>query len=119
MQIGETTVFVDFFKKREGRPAGETSNYTNLYVKHFPESWTEETLQETFSAHGEISSSVMMTDGKGRRFAFVDFKESDNAKAAVEALNRKDMRPEEEQKGEAPTEDEHPEEEQKGEAPTE
>eukprot|EP00746_Dinoflagellata_sp_MGD_P126626 gnl/MRDRNA2_/MRDRNA2_61423_c0_seq1.p1 gnl/MRDRNA2_/MRDRNA2_61423_c0~~gnl/MRDRNA2_/MRDRNA2_61423_c0_seq1.p1 ORF type:complete len:608 (+),score=166.58 gnl/MRDRNA2_/MRDRNA2_61423_c0_seq1:142-1965(+) len=109
MQIGESTVHVDFLKKRETKAeGGKDAAYTNLYIKHFPQSYDEDALKELFKDYGEIASSVIMSDGKGRKFAFVDLKESEMAAKAVGELHRKDMRPEEERSGDIP-EDEHPE----------
>merc|ERR1719191_1039746 len=95
MQIGESTVFVDFLKKRESKPeAGKDAPYTNLYLKHFPDSYDEEKIKELFKEYGEITSLALMSDAKGRKFAFVDLKESEMAAKAVAELNKKDMRPE-------------------------
>lgn len=41
MQIGDSTVVVCILQKRETGPSGPDSNYTNLYVKHFPSDWDE------------------------------------------------------------------------------
>ena len=39
MQIGEKTVFVGEFVPRDGRAPTEVTNFTNIYVKNFPEEW--------------------------------------------------------------------------------
>jgi len=106
MQIGDSTVVVCHLQKRETGPSGPDSNYTNLYVKHFPSDWDEKKMEEEFKKFGDVNSLAIMSDAKGRRFAFVDFKDSADAKKAVEGLHRKDMR---EGGGDAPPDDEHPE----------
>lgn len=102
MQIGEKTVqafpVVSEFMKRNERPEDKTpdhTNYTNLYVKGLPAGYGDEKLSEMFSEYGKISSTAVRADNKGRNFAFVAFENTDDAKKAVEALHKKDMRTEE------------------------
>merc|ERR1712224_125402 len=76
MQIGEKTVHVSAFLKNTERTPAEITNYTNLYIKNMPDGWDEAKLKEIFGAYGEISSSVLMSDSKERKFAFVNFAES-------------------------------------------
>eukprot|EP00913_Durusdinium_trenchii_P006769 g6363.t1 len=90
-QIEGSTVFVGPFIKREQRDAEAAESYTNLYVS------------DVFSEFGEVASSVLLTNDDGKRFALVNFQSPDAAKAAVEALHRKDLRdPEEAEKEEEP-----------------
>eukprot|EP00746_Dinoflagellata_sp_MGD_P079669 gnl/MRDRNA2_/MRDRNA2_31889_c0_seq1.p1 gnl/MRDRNA2_/MRDRNA2_31889_c0~~gnl/MRDRNA2_/MRDRNA2_31889_c0_seq1.p1 ORF type:complete len:578 (-),score=90.37 gnl/MRDRNA2_/MRDRNA2_31889_c0_seq1:56-1789(-) len=110
LQIGNSTVVVCPLQKRETSRAGDDANatmaYTNLYVKHFPKNWDETKLKEEFAEFGAVNSLAIMADGKGRPFALVDFMSADDAKKAVEALHRKDMR---EGGGDLPPSNEHPE----------
>jgi len=92
MQIGEKTVQVTEHVKRESRAAPDTENYTNLYVKHFPQEWEEEKVNEIFADIGPIKSAAIRTDMKGRKFAFVDYEKAEDAKKAVETLHMKDLR---------------------------
>eukprot|EP00927_Polykrikos_kofoidii_P082216 TRINITY_DN810_c0_g3_i1.p1 TRINITY_DN810_c0_g3~~TRINITY_DN810_c0_g3_i1.p1 ORF type:complete len:615 (-),score=141.08 TRINITY_DN810_c0_g3_i1:294-2138(-) len=92
MQIGEKTVEVTEFVKRANRGPGDTENFTNLYVKHFPKEWTEEKLVEAFSECGPVKSAAMRKDNKGREFAFVDYEKTEDAKKSVETLHMKDYR---------------------------
>ncbi|EER14144.1 RNA-binding motif, single-stranded-interacting protein, putative, partial [Perkinsus marinus ATCC 50983] len=61
MQIGEKTVYVAQFKKTADRSDGSPKNFTNVYIKHIPPSWTEEKIREEFGAFGEITSFAMQT----------------------------------------------------------
>lgn len=102
-QIEGSTVFVGPFIKREQRDAEAAESYTNLYVKNFPDSWDDAKVSDVFSEFGEVASSVLLTNDDGKRFALVNFQSPDAAKAAVEALHRKDLRdPEEAEKEEEP-----------------
>jgi polyadenylate-binding protein len=94
MQLGEKTLFVGHFSKTSDRPHLEKP-FSNIYVKHIPVSWDEETLHAEFAKFGEVTSAKLTIDSKQRRFGFVNFKEFDQAKAAI-ALHGKDMRTDEE-----------------------
>jgi len=96
MQIGEKTVQVSQFMKRGEREPPNIVNYTNLYVKGFPEDWDEAKVNEEFSKCGTITSMAMRSDKLGRKFAFVNFETSEEALKCVEALHMKDMRTPEE-----------------------
>jgi len=112
MQIGEKTVFVGPFEKRDNRVQHDVENYTNLYVKFFPADWEEEKINEVFNEHGKVTSSVIMTDNKSRKFAFVNYENNEGAKKAVETLHKNDMRSDEEKAKGEPEEvvmdDDHP-----------
>lgn len=96
MQIGEKTVQVTAFVKREEKEKADTSNFTNIYVKNFPVDWDDEKVGEAFGEFGKITSSVVMTDAKGRKSAFVNYESNDVAKAAIDKMHNKDLRSEEE-----------------------
>lgn len=59
--------------------AAESQN-KNLYLRGFPESWTEENLKDIFAKYGQITSSKI----KGN-IAFVCFDSLEAAKAALDA----------------------------------
>jgi len=105
MQIGEKTVEVNQFVKRGDRDKVDIVNFTNIYIKNFPQAWEEEQIKEMFSEHGTITSSCLQTDSRGRKFAFVNFETSEMAQAAVEAKHKKDMRTDEDKAEEANKED--------------
>lgn len=62
-----------------------------LYVGNLPYSTTDSDLETLFAAYGSVQSAQVITDrdtGRSKGFGFV---EMDNAEAAIEALNGKDM----------------------------
>jgi len=95
MQIGDKTVQVTAFVKRNERARPDIVEFTNLYIKNFPEDWSEEKVGEVFGEFGTITSSCVMTDAKGRKFAFVNFETSAQAHACIDAMHDKDLRTEE------------------------
>ncbi|HTK39427.1 MAG TPA: RNA-binding protein [Patescibacteria group bacterium] len=67
---------------------------TKLFVGNLSYNTTEDTLREAFSAHGNVESVAVILDRETQRprgFAFVEMADADAAKAAVEALNGKDL----------------------------
>ncbi|CAJ1400596.1 unnamed protein product [Effrenium voratum] len=111
MCIAGSTVFVGPFIKREERDDAAVETFTNIYVKNMPPAWDDDKVTAIFSDYGEVASSVLLKTDEGKRFALVNYKAPEAAKAAVDALHRKDMRPElGEEKPETPDE---PEKEEK------
>mmetsp|Transcript_48729 Transcript_48729/g.110984 ORF Transcript_48729/g.110984 Transcript_48729/m.110984 type:complete len:619 (+) Transcript_48729:65-1921(+) len=92
MQIGEKTVEVTQFLKKNEREPATITNYTNLYVKNFPDAWDEDKIKEVFAVFGSINSLATRKDNKGRPFAFVNFEKNEDALKAVEDLHMKEMR---------------------------
>lgn len=63
----------------------------NLYVKGFPENWTEDNLRQLFGQFGEIESLKMHPPGEQKKlYAFVCFKKPDEASSAKETLTVND-----------------------------
>jgi cold-inducible RNA-binding protein len=65
-----------------------------IYVGNFPYEMSEQEIQETFSAHGQVEEVAIVRDrdtGRSRGFAFVEMPSSDEAQAAIAALNGKDV----------------------------
>jgi RNA recognition motif-containing protein len=65
-----------------------------LYVGNINFDTTEDTLRETFSAHGEVEEVAVITDretGRPRGFAFVTMRDDNAARAAIDALNGKEL----------------------------
>lgn len=60
MLLEGTQVFVGPFLKKSERPDGKEQKYTNIYVKNLAETVDEPKLKETFGAHGDITSVVIM-----------------------------------------------------------
>jgi len=70
MAIDDIEVHVCLFVRRHDRPG--QADWTNLYVKQFPESFDEAKLMELFSAYPGITSAkvIRADDGKSRCFGF-------------------------------------------------
>ena len=65
-----------------------------IYVGNFPYETTDQDLNRAFSAHGTVASAQVTTDrftGKSRGFGFVEMTNNNEAEAAIQALNGKDM----------------------------
>lgn len=97
MMLADKKVFVGRFKSRGDRMRefGERAKqFTNLYIKNLPESWNDEKMEEEFKVFGEILSHKVAFDhetGKSKCFGFISFKEHDQAEAAVEAMDGKEI----------------------------
>ncbi len=64
-----------------------------LYVGNLPFSTTEESLSETFSAHGTVESVKIITDretGRSKGFAFVEMSQDSEAQSAISSLDGSD-----------------------------
>src|SRR5262245_60195799 len=62
-----------------------------LYVGNLPFDTSEDDLHQLFSAHGQIVSAKLITDmetGRSRGFGFVEMSTEDEAKAAIEKMNK-------------------------------
>jgi polyadenylate-binding protein len=90
MLLEDKRLYVGPFQARNERDSvtGERK-FTNVYVKNIPDDVTDDKFKEAFAKHGEVTSAVVMRkqDGASKGFGFVNFKEADQAKAAVEALH--------------------------------
>ena len=65
-----------------------------LYVGNLSFSTTEDSLQDAFSAHGQVEEVAVITDrdtGRPRGFAFVTMNNDNEARAAIEGLNGVDL----------------------------
>lgn len=65
-----------------------------LYVGGLPYSTTDMQLEEIFSVHGAVESAQVIIDkftGRSRGFGFVEMGTSDEAEAAVNALNETEL----------------------------
>lgn len=69
-------------------------NPKKLFVGNIAYSTTEDMLREAFSQFGEVTDVKIVTEygtGRSKGFAFVEFADEDMAKAAVEAMNEKEL----------------------------
>ena len=90
MLLQDKRLFVGpFIPRSERESANGERRFTNCYVKNLPDSVSDGDFETAFKKYGEITSCKVMRkeDGTSRCFGFVNFKEADNAKAAVEAMN--------------------------------
>ena len=66
----------------------------NIYVGNLSFDVDDDSLRTAFEAHGEVSSAQVITDretGRSRGFGFVEMPSSEEANAAIEALNGTDL----------------------------
>lgn len=66
----------------------------NIYVGNLNYNLSEDDLRATFEEHGEVSSAKIIIDkysGRSKGFGFVEMPNDDEATAAIEALNDKDV----------------------------
>jgi len=93
MLLNDKKVFVGRFvpRKERGIELGEKAKrFTNVYVKNFNESMTEEDLQKMFEKFGGITSIKLMRsdeDEKNKGFGFVSFDDAETAESACAELN--------------------------------
>ena len=65
-----------------------------IYVGNLAYSTSEETLRKLFEQHGKVDSVNIITDretGRSKGFGFVEMPNSDQAKAAIGALDRTEV----------------------------
>lgn len=65
-----------------------------LYVGNLSYQTTENELNELFSQHGQVTSVAVITDretGRAKGFGFVEFSNDEDAKAAIAALDGKEV----------------------------
>ncbi|MDR1645130.1 MAG: RNA-binding protein [Tannerellaceae bacterium] len=66
----------------------------NIYVSNLSFSTSSESLQELFSAYGEVTSSKIITDretGRSRGFGFVEMPNDTEGQNAISELNETDL----------------------------
>jgi RNA recognition motif-containing protein len=67
----------------------------NIYVGNLSHDVTQDELHQAFAAHGEVTSANIITDkfsGQSRGFGFVEMPKSEEAQAAISALNGTDLK---------------------------
>ena len=67
---------------------------TNIYVGNLSFRATEDDVRNAFATHGEVSSVNIIMDrdtGRSRGFAFVEMPNSDEANAAIDAINGQEI----------------------------
>lgn len=66
----------------------------NIYVGNISWNVTEDELRDLFAGHGEVVKANIIKDkftGKSRGFGFVEMSNDEEAQAAIEELNGKDL----------------------------
>jgi RNA recognition motif-containing protein len=67
----------------------------NIYAGNLPWDLTEDELQETFAAFGEVTSAKIIVDkfsGRSRGFGFVEMPNKEEGNAAIADLNGKEFK---------------------------
>ncbi|RJR32366.1 MAG: RNA-binding protein [Desulfobacteraceae bacterium] len=67
----------------------------NIYVGNLSYQITEDDLQKTFAAYGQVESVKIIKDnysGRSKGFGFVEMPVNEEAEAAIAALNGKDLK---------------------------
>jgi RNA recognition motif-containing protein len=67
---------------------------SKLYVGNLSFDTTDQELEQSFSQHGEIVSSIVVRDrdtDRSRGFGFVEFSQEADAQKAKEAMNGKEL----------------------------
>jgi cold-inducible RNA-binding protein len=65
-----------------------------IYVGNVSYTTTDESLREAFAQHGDVTSATVVMDkmsGKSRGFGFVEMSNDDEALAAINAINGKEV----------------------------
>jgi len=66
----------------------------NIYVANIPWKASEEELRALFAEYGEVDSAKIITDKftqRSRGFGFVEMKDDESARKAIDELNGKDF----------------------------
>lgn len=69
-------------------------NENKLYVGNLPYSVDEKALEELFAPYGNVVEAIVIKDrqtGRSKGFGFVTMGSSDEAQAAIEALNGQEV----------------------------
>lgn len=79
--------------ERYNKEAKRETKFNNLYVRGFPESFTDDDLKKHFEGFGELGSVTVMRDqdGKSKLFGFVCYVSPEAASKAVEEVNGKSI----------------------------
>jgi len=91
MLLADKPVFVGHFIPKKEKSHSE--KFTNVYVKNLDPSIDESELKNFFSQFGTITQAVIMRaeNDSSRGFGFVNFSHPDEAKAAVNEMNGKEL----------------------------
>jgi cold-inducible RNA-binding protein len=82
------------FKPRFFTVSGTVGSIMKIYVGNLSFNTSESALRAAFEAHGAVASASLVMDretGRPRGFGFVEMNDDNEAKAAMAALNGKEM----------------------------
>ena len=93
MDISGQAVSVAVFKGKKER-GGTEAKFTNVFIKNLPEDIKEEEFVELIKEHGNVTSHMFAvdTEGKAKGFGFANYSAPEEAKAAVDGINGKELR---------------------------
>lgn len=86
--------FVGYFvPKKEREKNNQQPKWTNIFIKNLPKSITEDKFKEMFSQFGQITSALLKKDeeGNSKGFGFINFASHEEARAAVDEMNGKEL----------------------------
>jgi polyadenylate-binding protein len=88
-------IFVGLFVAKKERQASldAAPKWTNIFVKNLPKTIDDAKFNETFSKYGKITSAALMKDenGASKGFGFIIYEKHEEAKAAIDDLNGKEI----------------------------
>ena len=87
LTLANQVVYVASHVPKSERQGVKEAMFTNIYVKNFPQEWTQSEFDAVFRVYGEITSSAIRADARGRCFGFVNFETNHAAREAVNELN--------------------------------
>jgi len=96
MLLNGKKVYVGRFiprKEREQELGEKAKKFTNVFIKNFGEELGEQDLTDMFSKFGKITSIKVMTseEGKSKGFGFISFEAPEQAEAACDDLDGKEL----------------------------
>eukprot|EP01121_Diplochlamys_sp_Union-15-3_P016486 TRINITY_DN560_c0_g2_i2.p1 TRINITY_DN560_c0_g2~~TRINITY_DN560_c0_g2_i2.p1 ORF type:complete len:575 (-),score=103.90 TRINITY_DN560_c0_g2_i2:71-1795(-) len=94
MIIGTKKVYVGKFVPKKERFKQQEASWTNVYLKNLDRDKTDADLEKIFGQFGEITSARVMLDEShhSRGFGFVNFRNHESAVAAVDEVNKGNMK---------------------------
>jgi len=93
--INGKKIFVGLFQARKERSAqeGASPKWTNIFAKNLPKTIDDAKLKSMFGKYGAITSAVLMKDENGgsKGFGFINYNSHEEAQAAVDDMNGKEI----------------------------
>jgi len=93
--ISGKKIFVGLFVSRKDRSAesNESPKWTNIFAKNLSKELSEEKFIEMFKKFGSITSAYLAKDenGASKGFGFVNYETHENAQAAIDEMNGKEL----------------------------